>query len=73
MLFNNVVETPLIGGDFPDRPNLFTFPPPQLHLLLSLNHLLSALMREWEELATYLSNQGLVFEPYHGSTLEVLS
>ena len=45
-------------------------PPPVLHLKLGLNHVLKALLNVWPELRDWLTQLHILFEPYHGETLE---
>ena len=70
-LFKNCGERPLLGQDQPHLLYMLLMPPPQLHLFLSLNHLLEALDRRWPGLAQWLADRHVVFAPYHGVTLEV--
>ena len=44
--------------------------PPVLHLKLELNHVLKALLNVWPELRDWLTQLHMLFEPYHGETLE---
>ena len=67
--FFNCQFTPLIGSA-DDTPILLSMPPPQLHLLLSVNTILDCLVELWPELKDWIASLHIVYEVYHGFCLE---
>ena len=70
--FKSCVEKPLLEspGDNPETLLLVKMPPPALHCKLAVNHFLEGLGKVWPPVFDWLSSLDLVFEPYHGNTLE---
>ena len=71
-LFKNCIGKPLLQApdDDPDIMLLVRMPPPALHCKLAVNHFLTELGKVWPPLFDWISSLSLVFEPYHGTTLE---
>ena len=71
-LFKNCVGNPLLQApdDDPDTKIIVRMPPPALHCKLAVNHFLSELCKVWPNLLDWINSLNLVFEPYHGHTLE---
>lgn len=71
-LFKNCVGNPLLQApdDDPDTKLIVKMPPPALHCKLAVNHFLSELCKVWPNMLEWIKSLSLVFEPYHGHTLE---
>ena len=64
----NCVGEPSIG-DGSDTPVLWWIVPAFLHIILSLNTVLKALLDAWPQLDDWMKSHHLLFKPYHGDTL----
>ena len=70
--YANCNNKPLLfnSSDAPDTLMLVISPPPSLHLKLSFNKFLEVLAKLWPPVLDWIDSLGVVFEPYHGVTLE---